>query len=265
MPNVVYQIPDFWLFVILNGFMLIVSFIAVFFIEKFIPVHLRYKENQPIGYISATICLIFAVLAGFASLYVLTNFNKAREISQQEADMAMAIYEDARWLQDPIRSDLQNAVKNYLKNVIEHDWSLMATSEELGMKTGLMINEIGTLLHQYYNYQPNPPFAAQEISKEVVLLRNAREDRIDLGRSALGHDIWIVLILTALLTIAINYLFGMQLYLHFITVCAVSIVVSSMIFLLIVLDHPFQGQYSVGTEAFQHYLDIISYEESHAK
>ena len=43
----------------------------------------------------------------------------------------------------------------------------------------------------------------------------------------------------------------------FITVFIIAVTVSSMLFLLITLDHPFQGLDSIGTEAFRHYLDVI--------
>lgn len=261
MFHFIYQMSDILLFILITGIAISISLIAVWIIESFVTAHFRYKENQAVGYVSATICLIFAVLAGFAALYVLTNFNQAGEVVREEADMALAIYQDTGWVEDPLRSDLRNDVKNYLRTVMERDWTLMANDQEVDIATALIINRMADKLHEYH-HRPDPPFALQEISKEIISLRNARAERVRLQHSALGPDIWAVLLLGAFLTIAINYAFGMQFYLHLACVAAVALIVSSMIFLLVVLDHPFQGKYSIGTDAFENALKLISHQES---
>lgn len=261
MFNFVYHMPDILLFLLINGVTITISLLAIYLLEKIYPAKERYKENQGIGYISATICVIFAVLSGFAALYVLTNFNRAGEVAQQEANLTMAIYQDAGWVGDPLREHLKGAVKEYFKLAVEHDWPLMSEGKEVDIETDLLLNQIAKHLHRH-TQEPDPPFALQEISKEIIALRDARAERIRLSQSALGPDIWLVILLCAFVTIAINYAFGMQYYLHLVLASAAALVVSSMIFLLIVLDHPFQGKYSINAGAFQYYLTLISDESS---
>jgi hypothetical protein len=53
----------------------------------------------------------------------------------------------------------------------------------------------------------------------------------------------------------------MQFPLHLLLVSAVALVVSSILFLIIVLDHPFQGTYSIKPNAFHYNFDLISKKE----
>jgi hypothetical protein len=57
--------------------------------------------------------------------------------------------------------------------------------------------------------------------------------------------------------IGINFLFGMNFYMHVITVSAASMMAASMFFLLITLDRPFQGEFVVGPDSFQSVLSAI--------
>ncbi len=259
MSDFIYQVSDVWLFIFLSSVTVLISMGMVIIIEYLFPFKDRYKENQAIGYVNSTVCVIFAVLAGFAALYALTNFNQAEQAVQQEADTAMAIYQYAEWLKEPRCSDIQRTIKNYMNTVIEYDAPLMKAGKKIGLRTDLIIGDMMRQIRE--NSQVDPPFASQEILKETVALRNARQERIRLTDSALGPDIWIGILLSAFLAIMINCAFGMQFHLHIASVCAVALVVSSTIFLLIALDHPFEGDYSVNVDAFKYYLTLIDHEK----
>lgn len=253
-----YNMSDISLFALIFGISLLFSIPAVWAMDRFIPNSHRYKENQGIGYISATICVIFAVLAGFAALYVLNNFNQADRAAQTEADEAMAVYHHAEWVQEPTRTEIQRLVKNYFLAVIHHDWPLMAKGEDVGNKTEEVINQMNATLHQHNetNSQEETYFRHQ-ILKNIIQLRDAHAERMRTYLLVLRPHIWIVIVLGGFLTIAVNYFFGMNPALHYILTIFVSLIVSSVVFLLVALDHPFQGNFSVSSEAFEDYLILL--------
>lgn len=259
MPDYIYQISDVWLFILINAITIFLSILAINLINAVFPVADRYKENQVIGYISLTVCMIFAILSGFAALYALNNFNNAKEVVQREANVAMAIYQDAGWLDHSERTQFQKIVKEYYILSIEHDWPLMTHGYEVDMTTDLLIKTLEDDLHKYSSNSKNPVFALQEITKEIIALRAARADRVRLAQTDLRTDMWVVILLTAFIIIAVNCLFGMPFRLHFLLICVVSLVVSSMVFLILVLDHPFQGTYAVKPHAFHYSLKLIDF------
>ena len=61
-----------------------------------------------------------------------------------------------------------------------------------------------------------------------------------------------------LLTLFITYLFGMHRRFHLFVVIGTALMTSSMIFLLIALDRPFQGEFAITPDMFQSVLVTIS-------
>jgi hypothetical protein len=58
--------------------------------------------------------------------------------------------------------------------------------------------------------------------------------------------------------IGINFLFGMNLYMHILTTSASALMASSIIFLLLTLDKPFQGEFVIEPDAFKALLTYIN-------
>ncbi len=253
-----YTISDFYLFILVLGISLAISIPAVWLMDGFIPNELRYRENQGIGYFSATICVIFAVLAGFAALYVLNNFNQADHATQQEADEAMALYYRAEWITNPARLEIQRLVKEYFLAAIEHDWPLMAKGKGTGNRIESILNEMNGSLHHYKSSSHEDLFFQHEILKNIIKLREMHAERVRTYELFLRPHIWIVITLGALLTIAINFFFGMNRSLHYLLIIFACVIVASVVFLLIILDHPYQGDFSVSSGAFEYYLLLLA-------
>ena len=89
-------------------------------------------------------------------------------------------------------------------------------------------------------------------------LYDSRHLRIHAGTLSLGSQIWLVILIGTMLTMAINYLYGMNFYLHLLTVSVAALMVASILFLIIALDRPFQGEFGLepdGLLALLHQID----------
>ena len=75
--------------------------------------------------------------------------------------------------------------------------------------------------------------------------------------SALNSEVWVVILLGTILTIGINFLFGMNFYLHIFTAIAVGLMASSMLFLLVTLDRPFRGEFVIEPDSLAAVLQFI--------
>ena len=86
MLDYLYQTSDMNLFLIISFYFIGASILALFFIKEFFPIHLRYQENAVIGCTSALVILIYGVIAGFATLYLINNNDNAADALQREAN-----------------------------------------------------------------------------------------------------------------------------------------------------------------------------------
>jgi hypothetical protein len=249
---------DIALFALLNFISIFFSVIAVFIVKRAIPLNLRYKDNAVIANTGSTIAVIYGVLAGFAALYLINNNNYASDAVQREANAAADIYRDSKWIQGKEGQTIQSDLKTYISHVIYIEWPLMEKGKTVDEGDGTdIINQMARELIDYNTANSAEQVLVKNMIDEIRQLYDARQQRIQLSYSELSPEVWAVILIGSILTLCINYLFGMNTYLHLVTVCAASLMVSSMLFLLITLDKPFQGEFIIEPDVFQSLLTIM--------
>lgn len=253
--DVLFQLPDIYLFFLLSLFFVLISLLAIYIVKTFIPLDLRYKENSVIGYTTSLISLIYGVLVGLTALYLFNNNAYTAEAVQREADAVANFYRDSNWLEEPTRSNVQKQIQNYLHEVIEVEWPLMQRGARVTKNGDLIIDKIADLI--YKNNITNSSILKHDMLNEIKQLYNARQARIHMSYSHLNVEIWIVILIGTFLTVCINYFFGMSIYLHMLTASAAALMVASMMFLLMTLDRPFQGDFSIDPGSLESVLASI--------
>lgn len=252
-----FQIPSAYLFLLLNIFFISISIVGVFLVRRFTKVEVRYRDNPVLGNIGSLIGIIYGVLAGLTALYLINNVNYTNEAVQREANSVANIYRDSQWLSEPVKTQIKNSAKNYLNEVITIEWPMMKKGETLSSEGENLINSIANEVNRYMHLYPSEKLVMQDMLEEVKTLYNAREQRIHMSVSSLNSEMWVVILIGTILTISINYLFKMKLKIHVISVSAASLMASSMVFLLLTLDRPFQGEFVIEPTALQFVLSSI--------
>lgn len=257
-----YQMSDTHLFFLLSCLAIIISIWAVFIVRRFVPLDLRYQDNPVIGNVGSLISIIYGVLVGLTALYLINNISYTSDAVQREANAVADIYRDSKWLKEPARSKIQDQIKRYLDQVVRVEWPAMQRGEKIIVDNDSPIEIMSQELDIYGAKSPSELLIMQDMVSAIRMLYDAREQRIHMSYSALSPQIWIVIIIGTILTLIINYIFGMNFYLHLLTVTAVALMASSMLYLVITLEKPFQGDFVVEPSAFQAILDHINKQQA---
>jgi len=261
MCSFLFQLSDFYLFALLCFVSITISIASIFLVKRFIPLELRYKDNPVIGNVGAIISLIYGVLAGLTALYLINNITYTTDAIQREANAVANTYRDSQWLKEPIRTNIKTETKNYLSAVINTEWSLMKQGKDLDKEGDKIIDKMAKQLLTAYRVANNSEvLILRDMLGSIRALYDARQQRIQMSFSELSPSIWIVILIGAFLTIVINYFFGMNFYLHILTVCFATLMSISMVFLLVTLSRPFQGGFVIDASAFQSVLTTIEKE-----
>lgn len=259
MFDIAYHVPNLHLFVILCVIFITVSAISVFLISRFIPIEMRYKDNGVIGNISSLISIIYGVLVGITALYLINNLSYTSDAVQREANATADIYRDSRWLTDPARTNIQNELKNYLTNTIQEEWPVMKAAKPVSHNGDAYINKMAQHLDEYKIADNSDSIILRSLVEDLKNLYDSREQRLHMSHAVLNTELWIVILIGTILTVGINYLFGMNYILHYVTVSAVTLMAVAMIFLLITLDRPFQGEFVIEPDALQEVLNSMQH------
>ncbi len=256
MIDYLYQTSDLNLFLIVSGFFIVVSIVALLFVRLILPLHLRYQENAVIGCTCALVSVIYGVIAGFATLYLINNNNYASDSVQHETSSIASLYMDTQGLKEPLKTQVQTDIKHYLSQVINVEWPQMSNGKEVS-KDGALI--LANIFMTHYNISNSSESAA--ISDMYSVSRNlydARQQRIQLSYASLSNEVWVVILVGTGLLLGVSYLFGVNFYLHVFIMITAALMTSSIIFLLISLDKPFQGEFIVGPQMFQAVEKVIT-------
>jgi hypothetical protein len=115
----------------------------------------------------------------------------------------------------------------------------------------LIILQVSQFLKGYSIVNESDKVIVQDMLSELRSLYNARHERISLSMSQLSPELWAVILVGTILIIGINYAFRVNFFLHLFAISAFAIMAASMLFLLVTLDHPFQGEFSIQPDAFR--------------
>lgn len=257
MFNFLYHWSDFTVFVFLSSVSLAISLFFIIVLKKLVLHKLRYRDNNVIGSVSALIGVIYGILVGLMALYLLNNNDTATEAAQKEGSIITNLYRDSRGLKNPVRKIVQNNIKNYIHYVTEVEWPLMEQNKIVDDHADFIVEKISDTLHAYPVQNNSDSLLISDMLSNISNLYNAREQRIALSQTSLGPEVWEVILIGTILIVGINYLYRVNLYLHLIAVCAFSLIASCMLFLLVTLDRPFQGEFLIQPDALSASLSYI--------
>jgi len=260
MVDFIYNVPSFLLFIVISFIAIGISFFAIKLVHRHVPSKFRYEDNQAIICTSALIGIIYAILIGFTILYELNNFNKADDAESAEAKAVFSIFRVARVLPEPSATKVRGLAVDYIKNVIYHEWPLMEKGK-LVDKIGIqMIENISRELRSFTNIRAYDAITLEALNTLALNTNNLfdiHEERVSKVHTALTTNIWFVLLLGTFLTIAINFILGMEFRFHFICVASIALMVSAVLYLVITLNHPYRGDFSIQPSTFIATLDYI--------
>lgn len=223
--------------------------------------HINVFNNTVIGNISNLIGIIYGVFVGLMALYLLNNINYTSEAVLQEGNSLANIYRDSKWLQNPAKEKIQDAIKNYIELVVNVEWPEMKKGRIIDRKAVGYIEDITNVLVNYHSITAGDNLLVQDMFGMIKDLYDSRERRIQLSYAQLNFHIWLVIIIGTLLMIFINYFYVTDFKLHIIMICAVALMTAAIVFILETLDKPFQGEFIIQPHQFQVLLEFIHQEQ----
>lgn len=260
MLEFLYHISDTQVFLFMVVITVIFSLLLIVLNKIFIFYKLRYKDNTTTASISSLIGIIYGVLAGLVCLYLMTNNDHASDAALSEGTAAANIYHGSRWLKEPLQQQLQTELRNYITNVITVEWPEMTTGKTVDVENSYNITKMSDALIKYPIITQADVMIVNNLIQEIKNLYKARQQRIQLSETELSPDIWLVILISTILIIVINYAFRVNFYLHVFSITIFAIMAASILFLLVTLDRPFQGEFIVEPDALKSVLNLMNHD-----
>lgn len=262
---------DEHVFAVAVGLFLLVAVGGPWLVDRFIPLVRRRKHNDLLIAGSGIIGVVNAVLLAFIVFAAWTNYDRAKDAVNREADAVSTI---ARDLDDTLgvasadaHESIVEPLKAYVEVVINKEWPAMErgltlVKDENGRVTYQGLGDAGPLLKKAYRSalstmdDPKLTPAQRLLGEKAIgkfdIVYEARRDR--LGYSAhgsLSDIVWIVVLAGGLVTVAFCAMYGFEDgLLHYWTTITVAMCFALVFYLIMSLDSPFSGAARIEPDDF---------------
>ena len=223
-------------------------------VRRVVPVSALQGHNDVAGFIYAVLGVVYAVLVPFVLVVAWEEFRDAEADVAREAQTLVALRQDARQLGGPPGRQLAERAEGYARAVVEAEWPLLARGEEspavdaalVALEDGARGLDLG---------DPRAAAVYGQLLDHLDDLAGQRQARVVDARAAVPGALWAVLLAGGALVVGYTYLYGVErLAAQALMTAALAAVVAMVLFVTLVVDHPFAGGMRVPPEELRDFL-----------
>lgn len=235
--------------------LVLLSFILYFVARRFFSKYIHVENNSYLTSLISVVSANYAFLVGFVIVSLWQTSNNARDEVTGEAYQLRFILNDATALK-PIEEDIRKVVGQYVKTVVEEEWSLMSIGHE-SPKVLPTIRELFGLLQSYNPTSEIEKTFYREIVSKANILIEKRAQRLGHLETALSDPLRFILIVGAIYILAMMaFMYSKSWQMHLLTMAVVSCVIGFNVGFAFCLDYPFSGDLAVSSRPYT--LGILS-------
>jgi hypothetical protein len=198
----------------------------------------------------ALIGVLYAVALGLLVVRVEEAFDSVQSVTDAEAIATGDLYRTLGGLADPARSTLRRDLRQYLTLVVDKEWPAIERGDESDT-TWRAIDNISRTIVAYIPVGAKEALIYPQLLTNMQSLLDARRQRIFRGTNGIENMTWLVIVLGAIVTIGGACFFSMEHKLvHLVLIGCASAMLGMMIFLVVAMDRPLRGGFSVDPSAF---------------
>ncbi|MGI4742416.1 MAG: hypothetical protein ACRYG7_45240 [Janthinobacterium lividum] len=254
-----YEIPTWLLALFIVGLTVLLSLLGLRFIHRRLHVSsaVALIDNGTVGWFFSGVTVLYGLTLGLLTVATWQNYSTAAGIASQEAASLAVLYRDLSGYPDRLGRPLQQQLRSYTASIVQQSWPAqrrgLANDQERLVLTHfqlqLLHTEVTTLSQQVLHGE-----AIETFNKLVEL----RRQRIESIGSSVPGVLWGAVLAGAVITILFSYGFVVvSLRLHALLTGLLALMVGVMIFVIAALDHPYLGEVSVTSDAYQIVLDKV--------
>lgn len=240
------------------GVSVLISTVGLYFIRKRYTEEYLKNNHEVGGYFFNAFGLLYAVLIAFVVYVTWTEFDTSVRDIEMEANQTYLLYFNANEFPEPSRTELRNAIKEYIQIVVNDEWKKLPYGE-FDFKATHAITKLFNLYSKVdASYASNSQFYDESVTR-LNDLSELRRLRILASTSHVPTVVWIILIIGGFVSIAFTYFFGMKnAPVHYSLVAILCSINALLLFLIYDLDHAFSGNDKITPHAFDVVLQVIN-------
>jgi hypothetical protein len=230
---------------------------GVWFVHRRLHGKVSEGHNDVVVPIYATAGVIYAVLLAFIVIAVWEQYTAATENVVDEASALTTMYRETTAMPTVERTTLRELVRGYTEAVAGPEWKAQqhgATSPVARQDLEQMYRQIGQQAAQVASSSISSHFL-----DELGTVASDRTKRTLQSGEQLPWVLWLGLILGGIVVVVMTaFLYMENPRPHAALSSVLAAMIGVMLFITLVLDHPFQGKLGISQEPFEHAVTIYT-------
>ena len=230
------------------------TLVGLHFVRKKYSAEVLKENHEVAAIIFNAFGLFYGILLAFVVFVTWSGYDDATKNLQMEASETLDIFHTAATFPDSPKKIIQQGVKDYLAAVYNDEVPKKAGGD-LQLYSGGAHNSLRILFVQVDSSSvPNRELYGETL-RCLNNLAQYRRMRIFAGNNTVPSVIWLVLLVGGIFAVSYTFFFGMKnIEAQYLLTTTLTVMISSILFLIYVLDHPFTGTSRVSLEPLREAL-----------
>lgn len=218
-----------------------VIFVGFKIIHKFIHYEHLEKYHNVTSYIFNAFGLLYAVVIAFVVYINWSDYNNAQEQIYNESNYISNLFHNVQGFSEPVKSDMMKCIVDYT----DHIYNVEMADMKLG-KSDYERNTYYSKLWEYFlkidSKNLDNPFLYDHCLELLNKISEARRFRYFYLNNTIPSLIWVVMLFGCYFSFSFSFFFGMRTkFPYLILVIGFTFINIILLYLIFVLDHPYQG------------------------
>jgi len=242
------QLPPPVSFFIVSAITTFFALAGVYLVRKKYSADVLKENHEVAAIIFNAFGLFYGVMVAFVVFVTWSGYDEATKDLQLEASEALDIFHIAGAFPDPANKIIRQGLRDYVAAVYNDEVPRLSEGD-ISLYSGGAHTNLRTLFSQI----DTPTLPNKELYAESLRCLNNlaqyRRLRIFAGNDTIPPVIWLVLLVGGLFAVSYTFFFGMKnIKTQYLLTTTLTVMISSILFLIYVLDHPFTGTSKVSLE-----------------
>jgi len=239
-----------------------VAVVGLYVVRKKYPADILKEHHEVAAIIFNAFGVLYAVVVAFVVFVTWSGYDDATKNLQLEASQVIDIFHSANAFPGPASKVIRDGLISYANSVHDDELRRMAGGDISVLSTGPLRDLIAVFDNMEDKALPNRELYMESL-RRLNNLAEYRRLRIFAGNNTVPPMIWLILLVGGLITVLYTYFFGVRnVRAQCIMTSALTIMISLILFLIYVLDHPFTGTGRVSARPFGEAIELIQKEYS---
>jgi hypothetical protein len=233
---------------------------GLYLVRKKYPPEVLKENHEVAAIIFNAFGLFYGVMVAFVVFVTWSGYDDATKNLQMEANEVDDIFHSAIAFPDPVSKTIKQGLLDYVIAVKDDELKRMSNGEVTLHSSGALPRLMTIFYHLDEKSIPNKALYAETL-KRLNDLAEFRRLRIFAGNDTNPPVIWFVLLVGAVFTVSFTFFFGMKnVKAQYMLAATLTIVITLILFLIYVLDHPFTGTSKVSAQPLTEVMEIMQNE-----